>query len=638
VQLQWGIGGRSKYALACATFACLKTLSSQRQSPSPSFSVRISVNLVQVDATVTDSHGKPVSGLTAADFQILLDGKPQEIKSCNFIVAKGSLRAPPTQAASSGRDKLETALPPMPAAPLRREDVRRIVVLFVDDVSMSSESVPAVRNGLRKFIEKQLQPGDLAGIVRASADLSTLRDLTTDRRMLLAAANQVRWNPTGRGLTVAVATSLRRLLHRMADLPGRKSVVILSDNLPLRTPDDAQRHVVDESVRAGVVIYEIGTRGVTPLDAQAADNLKPPKTDNKQGSIFLATQTGGFMVMANLVESGIEQVMNDQSGYYLLAFTPPPEALTPGRDGKLLYHRLKVEVRHPGLRVRSHHGFFGVADEDLAIASSHPELQLAAALESPFEHPGLRMEIQSGFLNVHKDDSFIRTVVVLDARDLAFAGPPIHRTGIVHLLVRAFAVSGDQIPGGIDQTLRIDLNEEGYGRALKYGLIYTALLQAIKPGPYQVRAAFRDENTGRIGTAADFIEAPKLKGLVLSGIVFQRSLGVEDHIRPATASLGYAPGESAEFALQVINAPDTPLTLRTCLFRDGERVYDGPAKPIEIGRKSAGPSFVRSDIEIPPHLEPGDYLMGVEVEDQLAPPRHAAAWQWARLSIASPRP
>ena len=198
----------------------------------------------------------------------------------------------------------------MPAAPLRREDVRRTVVLFVDDVSMSSDSVPAVRNGLRKFIEKQLQPGDLAGIVRASAGLGTLRDLTTDRRMLLAAADQVRWNPTGRGLTVAVATSLRRLLHGMADLPGRKSVVILSDNLPLPTPDDAQRHVVDESVRAGVVIYEIGTRGVTPgayrsgltpLDPQAADIFKPPKTDNKQGAMFLATQTGGFMVMANQI-------------------------------------------------------------------------------------------------------------------------------------------------------------------------------------------------------------------------------------------------------------------------------------------------------------------------------------------------
>jgi VWFA-related protein len=328
----------------------------------------------------------------------------------------------------------------MPAGPLRREDVRRTVVLFVDDLSMSSESVPAVRNGLRRFIEKQLQLGDLAAIVRASAGLGPVQDFTAERRLLLAAAGQIRRNPVGRGgaqtyrpmgmnpsedmilgttigqeetissvrnYTVAVASSLRRLLHGMADLPGRKSVVILSDDLPIRTPDDleafatqsvgsgmsgpivaAMRRVVDESVRAGVVIYAIDTRGLNSLRGLAADSLKPPETDSKEGpqisgadwvwsalegrrdqyregqwrAMFLAAQTGGFMVTeANFIDAGIEQVMNDQTGYYLLAFTPPPEALTPGRDGKPLYHRLKVEVLRSGLRVRSHQGFFGVA-------------------------------------------------------------------------------------------------------------------------------------------------------------------------------------------------------------------------------------------------------------------------------------
>jgi hypothetical protein len=87
-------------------------------------------------------------------------------------------------------------------------------------------------------------------------------------------------------------------------------------------------------------------------------------------------------------------------------------------------------------------------------------------------------------LNARKNDSFIRTSVVLDGRDLALTGPPIHRTGVIHLLVRAFAASGEQVPGGIDQTLRIDLDEDGYQRALKYGLVYSALLPATKPGPY----------------------------------------------------------------------------------------------------------------------------------------------------------
>lgn len=729
------VNARFKYALALAALAALKTASPQQPPTPPDFRVRISVDLVQVDATVTDSRGKPVPGLTSSDFQILLDGQPQRITSCSFIEAGSRPQAQPASPPlRSAPKKLEAALPEVPAAPMKREDVRRTVVLFVDDLSMSSESAPAVRNGLRKFIEKQLQPGDLAAIVRASAGLGALQDFTTDRRLLLAAADQVRWNPNGRGgaqpykpsgnnptedaqlsttlgqeetasrinnYTVASASSLRRLVHGMAGLPGRKSVVILSDNLPLQVPDEIEprgtqgvggqdspgsqsvgsgaggpilasmRRVVDESVRAGVVIYAIDTRGLNSLRAQAGDRPLPPNAPEKAlpgpssnqapaqvnsdwvwdamqarrdayregqwGAMFLAAQTGGFMITeANFIDAGIEQVMNDQSGYYLLAFTPPPEALAPGRDGKSVYHRLKVQVQRPGLRVRSHQGFFGVADDDLAAASSRPELQLAAALESPFKASGLGMEIQSGFLNARRNDSFIRTAVVLQGRDLALSGPPIHRTGVIHLLVRAFGVSGNRLEGGIDQTLRIDLNEEGYERALQYGLIYTALLPVTKPGPYQVRAACRDEATGRIGTASDFIVVPRLKGLALSGVVFQRSLGVEDHVRPATGPSDYAPGARAEFALQVINPPDSRLTIRTRLFRDGAQVYESEAKAVE-GASKASRFFTRAAIEIPSSLEPGDYLMRVDVEDQLPPPRHSKAWQWTRLSVSEPR-
>ncbi len=734
--LQSGLHMRLKHVLALVALACLKSASPQQPSRLPDFRIRISVNLVQVDATVTDSHGKPVSGLTAEDFRILLDGKPQTIASCGFIQAGVVVPAPPAAVTlPSVPKKLEAAQPPMPAAPLRREQVRRTVVFFVDDLSMSSESVPAVRNGLRKFIEQQLQPGDLAAVVRASAGLGALQDFTNDRRLLLAAADRVRWNPAGRGgisaytqvgtnpsnsmfmdttlgqeetisrirtYTVAVASSLRRLVHGMADLPGRKSVVILSDSLPIRTPDDVvplgtqsvlgnpagapavgtgtggsildgMRRVIDESVRAGVVIYAIDTRGLTSLRAQAADRPLPqgaPEfagpggsgggiaqaqgdwiwaamqarrdeySEGQWGAMFLATQTGGFMVTeANLIDAGIEQVMNDQSGYYLLTFTPPPEALAPGRDGKPVYHRLRVEVQRSGMRVRSHQGFFGVADEDLAAASSRPELQLAAALESPFRPSGVGMEIQSGFLNARRNDSFIRTAVILDGRDVAMSGPPIHRTGVIHLMVRAFAVSGDQVRGGIDQTLRIDLNEEGYERALKYGLIYTALLPVAKPGPYQVRAACRDESTGKMGAASDFVVVPELRRLALSGIVFQHSLGVEDHVRPATGARSYAPGERAEFALQVINAPDAPLIMRTRLFRDGSQVHEGPPQPLDASSpKVAGRFLTHAAIDIPKDVAPGDYLLRVDVEDKLLPPRHARAWQWARLTVGTVQP
>ena len=134
-------------------------------------------------------------------------------------------------------------------------------------------------------LRRSLQPGELVAIVRASAGLGALQDFTTDHRLLLAAADQVRWNPAGSGLaqtyrpvgmnpaedaqlgstlgqeethgrirnyTIAVARSLRRLLHWMAGLPGRKSVVILSDNLPLATPDEVDPVSRGKAIESGI--------------------------------------------------------------------------------------------------------------------------------------------------------------------------------------------------------------------------------------------------------------------------------------------------------------------------------------------------------------------------------------------------
>jgi hypothetical protein len=75
----------------------------------PSF--RISVNLVQIDVTVKDSHGQPVRDLTAADFEIHLDGKPQPITNFSYVE---------TNAAATG-DATISAAPPRTAARLKPE-------------------------------------------------------------------------------------------------------------------------------------------------------------------------------------------------------------------------------------------------------------------------------------------------------------------------------------------------------------------------------------------------------------------------------------------------------------------------------------------------------------------------------------
>ena len=318
------------------------------------YRLRVTVNLVQVDATVTDSHGNPVPDLQASDFRVLLDGKPQEIKYCNFV-------------------RVNDAPAPAPATPPADP-----LVLFIGDLATSAESIPGIRAGAKKFVLEQVHPGDLVAVVRSSAGLGALQDFTTDKGMLLAAIDQVRstsavgtgaasaYAPIGQpGLqgflsldlaqldkidsadrgTLETAATLLPVVRRMADLPGRKSVVLIADQMRLTSPDEldagspggkavgtgaflspiyqSMRRVVDESVRAGVVLYAIDTRGLTSLRALASDHLEPSQSapgrgdpaplqgidpyamtaarraeysDNQWGGIFLTAQTGGFMV------------------------------------------------------------------------------------------------------------------------------------------------------------------------------------------------------------------------------------------------------------------------------------------------------------------------------------------------------
>ncbi|MDR3700377.1 MAG: VWA domain-containing protein [Candidatus Sulfopaludibacter sp.] len=646
------------------------------------YRLRVTVDLVQVDAMVTDAQGNPVPDLKAGDFRLFLDGKPQELKYCNYVRVNDA-------AAAASPGEVDTAAvaarPAMPSQPVRREDVRRTIVLFVGDLLTSSESIPAIRAGLKKFVEEQMQPGDLAAIVRSGAGLGALQDFTTDRRMLMAAIDQVRWSTSALGIggasayeavgqpglqgngaldlaqldkidsieraTLATTYSLLKVVRAMAPLPGRKSLIILSDGLRLTSPDEmdpfgntatgsgaflapiykSMRNVVDESVRAGVVLYAVDTRGQSSLLANASDRLKDPGAgagsrrdeyrDNQWGGMFISSQTGGFMVTeANHIDAALARVMADQRGYYLLGFQPPAEAMHPDNNGALDFHRLKIEMVKPGLSVRSHAGFFGVAGEAPG-ASTGPELQLSQPLDSA---TGIGLDVEAGYVAGKRE--FIRTTVYIDGNDVLFQGPPIHRTGVLHLMVRAFNANGGMLSGGIDQIRRIDLDEAGYERAQKYGLIYTALLPAPKPGSYRVRVACRDEATGKSGAGADFVSIPEMrgKGPRLSGIVFQHDLGTDNHILPATMPRVYAGGASVSFAVQITGAPADGLQMRTRLYRNGAQVWESAPLPV------AG-SAARGSFEVPRGLDPGRYMVRVEIAEKAAD--NAVAWQWAKLTL-----
>src|SRR5215207_806464 len=56
--------------------------------------LRISVELVQLDATVTDQNGRHVTDLGAADFEVLQDNRPQKISAFQYVAAGAAPRSP----------------------------------------------------------------------------------------------------------------------------------------------------------------------------------------------------------------------------------------------------------------------------------------------------------------------------------------------------------------------------------------------------------------------------------------------------------------------------------------------------------------------------------------------------------------
>ena len=81
-------------------------------------------------------------------------------------------------------DKVPVPLPPSNTRP---DQVRRTIALVVDDLSLSFESTYYVRRTLKKFVDEQMQEGDLVAIIRTGAGIGALQQFTTDKRLLYAA-------------------------------------------------------------------------------------------------------------------------------------------------------------------------------------------------------------------------------------------------------------------------------------------------------------------------------------------------------------------------------------------------------------------------------------------------------------------
>jgi VWFA-related protein len=133
---------------------------------------RASATLIEVPVTVLGKDGKPLAGLTAADFELFDGGKKQRIAGFEAVDLHQAVADPP-----SGEN-------PVPAGP---PAVARRHWLLVFDLSYaSSTALIRAREGARAFVDKGMAPSDVAGVATLSVENGwrLLENFTADKAQL----------------------------------------------------------------------------------------------------------------------------------------------------------------------------------------------------------------------------------------------------------------------------------------------------------------------------------------------------------------------------------------------------------------------------------------------------------------------
>ena len=157
----------------------------QPASPKPpgegGVTFRAETNFVEVHAIVTDRTGAFVRDLTADDFDIYEDGRLQ--KPAAFSMIDLPIERPAT--VISGGELVE---PDIRVA--SRTFAGRIYIFLLDDLHTAVTRGQLVKDTARRFVERYLGADDLAAVVYTSGRTDAGQELTSSRRLLLAAIDR----------------------------------------------------------------------------------------------------------------------------------------------------------------------------------------------------------------------------------------------------------------------------------------------------------------------------------------------------------------------------------------------------------------------------------------------------------------
>ena len=382
---------------------------------------RSGINYVRVDAFVTDDDGNPVFDLTQDDFEVYEDGVLQDVDSFQVVQVDPTpeLSGEPLTSVGVTRSDQEVAA--------SRPDIR-VFVIFLDDYHVREGNSIRARRMLIDFIENDLIPTDLVGVMYPLMPVADVR-LSRNHEAAINAIEQfqgVKYDYEVRNLYEArynmypteivervrnevSLSALRGLMTMLGGLrEGRKSVLLVSEGYTNYVPPQLRsqvadlradpavnpsvldpfagdnpfeetmsffegsailsdlRRVIRTASRFNASVYSVDPRGLAVFEFDMDQPQISYRTDQRalrftQDTLrILAEETGGrAIVNQNNLRPGLQQMLDDASGYYLLGYNSSAAPT----DGE--FHEIEVRLKRPGLRVRAREGYWAVTVRDV---------------------------------------------------------------------------------------------------------------------------------------------------------------------------------------------------------------------------------------------------------------------------------
>jgi VWFA-related protein len=267
-------------SLCAAAAAQTATPTEPQNQQSDEEVVRITTQLIQVDAVVTDKNDQAIPDLKLSDFSVYENGKKQELQFIEYV-SEGSAPRLEGETKLAGQTAGSDLMRNVSA-----QNLHRVFAFVVDDLTIPYDEIVNVRAMLTDFVDNKMRDDDLVAIVRVVGGRGLLEQFTSDKPLLRRAIADITptstpysafnnlpnaersdkaptpfsagdggggagGNPTnvssvGNGLDYdaapdAVTQGMRSLsalsvtgevVDTLKPLPGRKSLVLISGGLP----------------------------------------------------------------------------------------------------------------------------------------------------------------------------------------------------------------------------------------------------------------------------------------------------------------------------------------------------------------------------------------------------------------------